>query len=51
MALLGGDGVELRRAMSLTVVGGLLTALAASLLLLPVLYLEFSGRRGLSLSK
>jgi multidrug efflux pump subunit AcrB len=51
MALLGGDGVELRRAMSLTVVGGLFTALAASLLLLPVLYLEFSGRRGLSLSK
>ncbi len=45
LALLGGEGVELRRALAVTVIGGLTTAFFASLLLVPVLY-RFAHRRG-----
>ncbi|HEX4961352.1 MAG TPA: efflux RND transporter permease subunit [Thermoanaerobaculia bacterium] len=45
LALLGGEGVELRRALALAVVGGMTTAVFASLLLVPVLY-RFAHRRG-----
>ncbi|MEA2601234.1 MAG: hydrophobic/amphiphilic exporter (mainly bacteria), family [Acidobacteriota bacterium] len=45
LALLGGEGVELRRALALTVIGGMTTAIFASLLLVPVLY-RFAHRRG-----
>jgi HAE1 family hydrophobic/amphiphilic exporter-1 len=38
LAVVGGDGVELRRAVATTVIGGLLTATAASLLLVPLLH-------------
>src|SRR6185312_2683825 len=38
LALLGGEGVELRRALALAVIGGMTTAVWASLLLVPVLY-------------
>jgi HAE1 family hydrophobic/amphiphilic exporter-1 len=38
LALLGGEGVELRRALALAVIGGMATAVFASLLLVPVLY-------------
>jgi multidrug efflux pump subunit AcrB len=38
LALLGGDGVELRRALSLAVLGGLVTSTFASLVLVPALY-------------
>ncbi|HEV2846900.1 MAG TPA: efflux RND transporter permease subunit, partial [Thermoanaerobaculia bacterium] len=38
LALLGGEGVELRRALSLAVIGGMTTSTFASLLLVPVLY-------------
>lgn len=38
LAALGGQGVELRRALSLAVVGGLATSTLASLLLVPALY-------------
>ncbi len=38
LALLGGEGVELRRALSLAVLGGLVTSTFASLLLVPALY-------------
>lgn len=38
LALLGGEGVELRRALSLAVVGGLATSTVASLLLVPSWY-------------
>jgi HAE1 family hydrophobic/amphiphilic exporter-1 len=38
LAAIGGDGVELRRAVATTVIGGLLTATAASLLLVPLLH-------------
>lgn len=38
LALLGGQGVELRRALALAVIGGMTTAVFASLLLVPVLY-------------
>jgi HAE1 family hydrophobic/amphiphilic exporter-1 len=44
LALLGGEGGELRRALALTVIGGMTTALFASLLLVPVLY-RFAHRR------
>jgi len=39
LALLGGDGVELRRALSITVIGGMLSGTLASLMLVPALYL------------
>jgi HAE1 family hydrophobic/amphiphilic exporter-1 len=48
LALLGGQGMELRRALSTAVVGGLVTATFASLLLVPALHglLErYRGRR------
>ncbi len=38
LVLLGGPGVELRRALALAVLGGTTTAVFASLLLVPVLY-------------
>ncbi|HEX3556599.1 MAG TPA: efflux RND transporter permease subunit, partial [Thermoanaerobaculia bacterium] len=44
LALLGGQGVELRRALALAVIGGMTTAVFASLLLVPVLY-RFAHRR------
>ncbi|HVT04661.1 MAG TPA: efflux RND transporter permease subunit [Thermoanaerobaculia bacterium] len=40
LSLLPGDGVELRRAIATTVLGGLATATFASLFLLPVLHLR-----------
>lgn len=38
LALLGGEGAELRRPLALAVLGGLATSLFATLLLVPVLY-------------
>jgi HAE1 family hydrophobic/amphiphilic exporter-1 len=38
LALLGGEGVELRRALALAVIGGMATSTFASLLVVPVLY-------------
>ncbi len=38
LAIMGGDGVELRRALSITVIGGLVTSTFASLLLIPLLH-------------
>ena len=38
LALLGGEGVALRRSLALAVIGGSITALAGSLLVVPVLY-------------
>jgi HAE1 family hydrophobic/amphiphilic exporter-1 len=38
MALLGGEGVELRRSLALAVIGGMSLSTFASLLLVPVLY-------------
>jgi hydrophobic/amphiphilic exporter-1 (mainly G- bacteria), HAE1 family len=38
LALLGGDGVELRRAVAIVVIGGLVTATAGTLLLIPLLH-------------
>ena len=44
LALLGGEGLELRRALATTVSGGLLTSWLAALLLVPALYLALSGK-------
>ena len=38
LALLGGEGAELRRALAVAVTGGMATSIFASLLLVPVLY-------------
>jgi HAE1 family hydrophobic/amphiphilic exporter-1 len=38
LALLPGDGVELQRALAITVIGGMVTSTFASLVLVPVLY-------------
>lgn len=38
LAVLGGEGVELRRALALAVIGGMTTSTFASLLVVPVLY-------------
>jgi HAE1 family hydrophobic/amphiphilic exporter-1 len=38
LAILGGDGVELRRAVAVVVIGGLVTATAGTLLLIPLLH-------------
>jgi len=38
LALIGGDGVELRRAIAIAVIGGLVTATAGTLLLIPLLH-------------
>jgi HAE1 family hydrophobic/amphiphilic exporter-1 len=38
LALLGGDGVELRRAIAVAVIGGLITATIGTLLLIPLLH-------------
>ena len=45
LALLGGDGAELRRPLALAVLGGLATSMFASLLLVPVLYRALSRVR------
>ena len=44
LALLGGEGLELRRALATTVSGGLLTSWLAALLLVPALYLALTHR-------
>ena len=44
LALLGGEGVELRRALATTVSGGLVTSWAAALLVVPALYLSLARR-------
>lgn len=48
LALIGGDGVELRRAVAIVVIGGLVTATAGTLLLIPLLHraIEPLRRRG-----
>ena len=38
LALLPGEGVELQRALAITVIGGMVTSTFASLVLVPVLY-------------
>ncbi|MEP7011872.1 MAG: efflux RND transporter permease subunit [Acidobacteriota bacterium] len=45
LAALGGPGVELRRSLALAVMGGTLTSVFASLLLVPVLYRALAGSR------
>jgi HAE1 family hydrophobic/amphiphilic exporter-1 len=45
MALGLGEGSELRRPMALTVIGGLLTSTALTLLIVPALYRVFESRR------
>ncbi|MEO1369216.1 MAG: efflux RND transporter permease subunit, partial [Acidobacteriota bacterium] len=46
LALLGGDGVELRRSLAVAVSGGLVTSWAASLVVVPAFYqLLLGGRR------
>jgi hydrophobic/amphiphilic exporter-1 (mainly G- bacteria), HAE1 family len=44
LAVLGGEGVELRRALCLAVIGGLTTSTLASLLLVPSLYVAIRRR-------
>lgn len=44
LALIGGPGVELRRSLALAVMGGTLTSVFASLLLVPVLYRVLSRK-------
>jgi len=46
LALLGGEGVELRRALALAVIGGMATSTFASLLVVPVLYRWTHRRQG-----
>lgn len=46
LALLGGEGSELRQSLATAVVGGMVAATFASLLLLPVLQRAFTGKRG-----
>jgi HAE1 family hydrophobic/amphiphilic exporter-1 len=45
LALLGGEGVELRRSLALAVIGGMTLSTFASLLLVPVLYRRTRGAR------
>jgi HAE1 family hydrophobic/amphiphilic exporter-1 len=45
IAFFGGSGSELRRPMALTVTGGLLVSTVFTLILIPVLYHLFEGRR------
>ncbi len=45
LAFLGGSGSELRKPMALTVTGGLLVSTVFTLILIPVLYHLFEGRR------
>ncbi len=45
LAFFGGSGSELRTPMALTVVGGLLVSTVFTLILIPVLYHLFEGRR------
>ena len=45
LALLGGEGVELRRSLALAVIGGMSLSTFASLLLVPVLYRWTRGAR------
>ncbi len=51
LALLGGEGLELRRALATTVSGGLLTSWPAALLLVPALYLALTHRTRQSTSE
>ncbi|HEY2739975.1 MAG TPA: efflux RND transporter permease subunit, partial [Thermoanaerobaculia bacterium] len=44
LAVLGGAGVELRRSLALAVMGGTLTSVFASLLLVPVLHRALAGK-------
>ena len=46
LAMLGGEGIELRRALAVAVSGGLLASLLAALLVVPVLARFVVGRRG-----
>lgn len=46
MALSGNAGAEVQRPLATVVIGGLVTATALTLLVLPVLYLLFMGPRG-----
>ena len=46
LALLGGEGSELRQSLATAVVGGMVAATFASLLLLPILQRTLTGRRG-----
>lgn len=43
LALLPGEGVELQRALAITVIGGMVTSTFASLVLVPVLYRKARG--------
>jgi HAE1 family hydrophobic/amphiphilic exporter-1 len=45
LAFFGGSGSELRTPMALTVVGGLLVSTVFTLILIPVIYHMFEGRR------
>jgi HAE1 family hydrophobic/amphiphilic exporter-1 len=45
LALLPGEGVELQRALAITVIGGMVTSTFASLVLVPVLYRKAVRRR------
>jgi HAE1 family hydrophobic/amphiphilic exporter-1 len=51
LAILGGDGVELRRAVAVVVVGGLVTATAGTLLLIPLLHRAIEPLRSRSRSR
>ncbi len=46
LALLGGEGAELRQSLATAVIGGMVTATFASLFLAPVLQRALSPRRG-----
>ncbi|MCM2315730.1 MAG: efflux RND transporter permease subunit, partial [Thermoanaerobaculia bacterium] len=43
LVVLGGDGIELRRALAVTVIGGLVTSTVATLLVVPLLYVELDA--------
>jgi HAE1 family hydrophobic/amphiphilic exporter-1 len=45
LAVLGGEGIELRRPLAVAVLGGLATAWIASLLVVPALYAHFARRQ------
>ena len=45
MALSGSSGAEVQRPLATVVIGGLITATALTLILLPILYLRFAHSR------
>ncbi len=45
LALLGGEGVELRRALAITVIGGMVAGVFASLVVVPVLWTSLTAWR------